>query len=248
MQLLRSILVLMFLSISPLSNGDVLEVDGIIVNGQTGHNISPKGQIVFESDEYDSTSHAIMTGHVLNADDEGALEFFFKHYDGISRQASADFTRLIDSGFGAGDFWSARVVRAIHINSGARGDTVPFAAYDGNSVRFLLGPTYTLPWNIPPLADNMAVFGEDQQLQIMPLHYSGNTLLQSYDVSLEQFKPLLINASIVNFGYGNIQIENPAPPATSNSNCRRGEISWDADYIYVCISENIWRRSNLQSW
>lgn len=246
--IMRSIYLILLLSMPLVSYAQVLQVDGLVASGATGHYVRPKGQFIFESDQFDSTSHAIITGHVMHPDDEGALEFVVMYDDGESRQASADFTRTIDAGFGTGDWPTARVVRAIHVNSGAKGDTTPFAVYDGNSVRFLLGDTSLLPWNTLPIADNMASFGADQQVQIMPHHRNGSSIFQSYNPVLGKFTPFMINASITNFSVGNIQIENPKSPAGSGSPCSRGEISWSADYIYVCVAPNAWRRSTLLSF
>lgn len=245
---MRLIYLFLLLTLSSISYAQVLQVDGVVASGATGHYLRPKGQIVFESDAYDSTSHAIITGHILHPDDEGAIEFIVNFDDEQSTQISGDFARTIDAGFGTGHFPTARVVRAIHINSGAKGDTTPFAIYDGNSVRFLLGNTSLLPWDTLPMADNMASFGTDQQVQIMPHHSNGSSIFQSYNHVLSKFTPFMINASITNFSVGNIQIENPKAPTSSQSACKRGEITWSADYIYVCVSANVWRRSALLSF
>lgn len=45
----------------------------------------------------------------------------------------------------------------------------------------------------------------------------------------------------------NIRVRNSKAPA-SNATCNQGEISWGADYIYVCISDNTWRRSTLSAY
>lgn len=38
------------------------------------------------------------------------------------------------------------------------------------------------------------------------------------------------------------------PPATAGAAGTRGDIAWDADYIYVCVADNTWKRSSLSSW
>jgi len=38
------------------------------------------------------------------------------------------------------------------------------------------------------------------------------------------------------------------PPATSTSNGVEGQIIYTADYIYVCVSDNVWRRTQLTTW
>lgn len=38
------------------------------------------------------------------------------------------------------------------------------------------------------------------------------------------------------------------PPASSTSTGQVGKITWDSDYIYVCIATNTWKRSRLSTW
>lgn len=38
------------------------------------------------------------------------------------------------------------------------------------------------------------------------------------------------------------------PPANSNSLGNKGDIAYDDCFIYVCISENCWKRASLSSW
>ncbi len=45
-----------------------------------------------------------------------------------------------------------------------------------------------------------------------------------------------------------LRVENPAVPASSSSPCTRGDVSYDDDFVYVCIAANTWKRSALSSW
>lgn len=45
----------------------------------------------------------------------------------------------------------------------------------------------------------------------------------------------------------NIVISNSAP-ATSSSNGVAGTIRFDSSYVYVCISNNTWKRATLTTW
>jgi len=45
-----------------------------------------------------------------------------------------------------------------------------------------------------------------------------------------------------------IRIENPKTPASSTDTCNQGDLSWDANYVYVCVAANTWKRSALQSF
>ena len=46
----------------------------------------------------------------------------------------------------------------------------------------------------------------------------------------------------------NIRIESSKTPSSSSDTCKKGEISWDSDYIYVCVADNTWERASLSSW
>jgi hypothetical protein len=40
----------------------------------------------------------------------------------------------------------------------------------------------------------------------------------------------------------------PNVPASATADGAAGEISWDADYIYICIAENTWKRVAISTW
>jgi hypothetical protein len=39
-----------------------------------------------------------------------------------------------------------------------------------------------------------------------------------------------------------------APPVSSTASGTTGQISWDANYIYVCVNTNTWKRVALTTW
>ncbi len=45
-----------------------------------------------------------------------------------------------------------------------------------------------------------------------------------------------------------ISIENAHTPSSHTESCTAGQIVWDANYIYVCIATNSWKRSALTTW
>jgi hypothetical protein len=46
---------------------------------------------------------------------------------------------------------------------------------------------------------------------------------------------------------GALSLES-SPPASSSATGITGEITWDNDYIYMCVATNTWKRSQLTSW
>jgi hypothetical protein len=53
-----------------------------------------------------------------------------------------------------------------------------------------------------------------------------------------------VNANIF---AANLVISNSAP-ANSTSNGIPGTISYDSSYVYVCVSNNVWKRATLNTW
>jgi hypothetical protein len=52
---------------------------------------------------------------------------------------------------------------------------------------------------------------------------------------------------IVNSG-SNLRLAGSVTPASSTATGTRGDIQWDADYIYVCTATNTWKRAALSTW
>ena len=44
------------------------------------------------------------------------------------------------------------------------------------------------------------------------------------------------------------KIATSAAPATATSTGTAGEIRYDADYVYICVATNTWKRSALTTW
>jgi hypothetical protein len=47
---------------------------------------------------------------------------------------------------------------------------------------------------------------------------------------------------------GSFVITTPHTPATAFEACDIGQIAWDANFVYVCVAPNTWRRSSLAAW
>jgi hypothetical protein len=45
-----------------------------------------------------------------------------------------------------------------------------------------------------------------------------------------------------------LNVSTPSPPASSTSPCTKGDQTWDASYIYVCVAQSTWKRAELKSW
>ena len=45
-----------------------------------------------------------------------------------------------------------------------------------------------------------------------------------------------------------IRVRTAQTPATASATGNQGEIAWDADYIYICVATNTWKRVAISTW
>lgn len=45
-----------------------------------------------------------------------------------------------------------------------------------------------------------------------------------------------------------LRIRNKYTPASSSAACSQGQMAWDDHYVYVCVAQNSWKRTELSSW
>lgn len=55
-------------------------------------------------------------------------------------------------------------------------------------------------------------------------------------------------AGNLNVGGDIIRLETAKTPATASAVGNQGDICWDADYVYVCVATNTWKRSAISTW
>jgi hypothetical protein len=48
--------------------------------------------------------------------------------------------------------------------------------------------------------------------------------------------------------FGNTVINNSYVPGANTATGTAGQVSWDGDYVYICVAANSWKRANLASW
>ena len=49
-------------------------------------------------------------------------------------------------------------------------------------------------------------------------------------------------------GGGDMLLEWVTAPATATSSGTAGQIAYDSNYFYVCVSTDVWRRTVMASW
>ncbi len=45
-----------------------------------------------------------------------------------------------------------------------------------------------------------------------------------------------------------LRVSSPTVPSTAGDTCVKGDISWDADYLYICVATNTFKRVPLTTW
>lgn len=58
--------------------------------------------------------------------------------------------------------------------------------------------------------------------------------------------PVLIQSNLSVLG--SVFLANVLVPTLANSTGTTGQVTWDSNYLYVCVNTNTWRRANLSAW
>jgi hypothetical protein len=113
--------------------------------------------------------------------------------------------------------------------------------------------------------------GGNIQLSLNTLQGTGGLTLLSNNGNLGLTTTTNNNINLSTFGTGAIQLNSStvdkdgklavvntatgqnitfgvAPPASASSPGTKGDHSWDEDYVYICVSDNTWKRASLSSW
>ncbi len=81
----------------------------------------------------------------------------------------------------------------------------------------------------------------DGQVTIPGLGGKGSGIVEVDNSGVLSFKPVPSVA-------GDGKKINSSAPKSSKASCQTGDMAWDADFIYVCVTANTWKRSALNSW
>jgi hypothetical protein len=55
-------------------------------------------------------------------------------------------------------------------------------------------------------------------------------------------------SGLVDINHNVIRIRNTKTPSSATDNGEKGSICYDADYLYVCVETNTWKRIGLSGW
>jgi hypothetical protein len=68
------------------------------------------------------------------------------------------------------------------------------------------------------------------------------------DLYHNNVKKLETTTSGITVSGSNINLSTSNTPASATATGTTGDIRWDADYIYVCVATNTWKRSAISTW
>jgi hypothetical protein len=86
---------------------------------------------------------------------------------------------------------------------------------------------------------------------------SGNSALAFYSKNIEvgRFDPTGkfgigtdVPTATIDVNSDIIRVRASKTPSSSTAAGNAGDICWDADYIYICVAANTWKRSALSTW
>lgn len=74
--------------------------------------------------------------------------------------------------------------------------------------------------------------------------YIGGNLIVEGNTSTVEREIVSVSETIT----GNLILGNTYAPVANNSVGTTGQITWDGDYIYICVATDTWKRANLSTW
>lgn len=114
-------------------------------------------------------------------------------------------------------------------------DTIPLIrATSGNQIAFVRG------W------DNSFTGGTPETLLFTNGFASTYIVIIGGWLSLQgsSVPDLLRNNAMV----GTLRISNSTPPSSASADGNPGQLTWDGNYLYVCVARNSWKRTPVAAW
>lgn len=240
----RLLISLAFLAafLAPTFAQTIYAPDGILATGPLGENGIGRSDAGLEVTNGGNQVHALIaiTNDINpgSTSEEAAISFQARSSDGVMKQtASISAVWPTDAAANTG-FASLR----LNVDDAAGGSEIFMRGFGrGNGVTFY-GTTEADRPGFPAVKFNRKsgypsiVGNADLVLEGAPAS-AGIIFLNPY------------NAGNVWVGHGGGRLVLASnPPAASNSACTTGAHAWDANYTYVCIATNTWRRTALSAF
>ena len=101
---------------------------------------------------------------------------------------------------------------------------------------------------IESLANQSAgiIFKNQSRMWTLKVNASLNWVLR--DVTGGNDRMTITTAGVIDFNSNLLRLRTAKTPVTAGAAGNQGDICWDANYVYVCVSVNTWKRAGLVSW
>ncbi len=163
--------------------------------------------------------------------------------------------------------WNASVAEIGTVKGGSGGSARDLVLQTDGTTRMTFGAAGTATVNTTLVTSTTALINSGSQAFNSSFHlvsWNGGclgwastgtvTTSSSLDTALKRVSAGLIEINNGTAGayrdliLRNLRMSAPAVPATATSTGSEGQVSWDSNYVYVCVATDSWKRAALSSW
>lgn len=105
------------------------------------------------------------------------------------------------------------------------------------------GVTQALVLGGRAFATSPYLYGDKSNNLVLNLGSGGYFVVKDPQGTTQMTLDRLGNATL-----NSLNISKASTPASSSAPCKTGDQSWDANYMYICVRSNSWRRTALNNW
>lgn len=121
---------------------------------------------------------------------------------------------------------------------------VPTADYyiSGSNIIFYVAPAVSDNIVVRGFSESLEASGQNTSVQFNDSGLSGGSLGFTFDKATN-------NVVIANtLSVSNFKFTASNPPANAGSSGVAGTVTWDSNYIYICVATNTWKRVAIATW
>ena len=186
-----------------------------------------KGDIYFEDDRTGAQTYIDFGQDTITLRPSGSQRLYAQHNRiGIGTTSPMEALHIVGNVKAVGDDARMKI-------DGATDSPPGLELYENGTRKWIVYNNYT--------NDNLTV--KTDSANIMSITQTGR-------VGIGTQTPIV--ALDVNGGFrvqsDSIAIQNSKTPSSASDTGQAGQICWDANYLYVCVSSNTWKRIALSSW
>lgn len=97
-------------------------------------------------------------------------------------------------------------------------------------------------------ASNAELILGAEQANVKVTDYNHQVSVNTYDSGTDTYNTWTFGADGIAYGPQGTIPAKASVPTTASDPGATGQVSWDADYFYVCVAQNTWKRVALSTW